>query len=322
MTEQAMQEQERVAMVGCELLHGDCLELLRAMADKSVDLVMTSPPYEAARTYGIDFNLRGQAWVDWAVERYIECVRVSRGLVCWVIEGQTRDFRWSATPALFMADLHRKGVMLRHPVAYVRGGIPGSGGKEWIKNKWEFCVCGTANGRLPWSDNTAMGHAPKYGAGGAPSHRRADGTRANGCKSSDSRPSGVLLPRAYVPPKISNPGNWLEFPDEGAGVDCGPCGGGHLGWAGAHENEAPYPEKLAEFFIRSFCHPDGTVLDPFCGSGTTCAVAAKHGRRSIGIDVRESQIDLTRRRLAEIKAPVGLVAATGQRDGKENGDGR
>lgn len=85
---------------------------MRGMPDASVDLVFTSPPYEAARTYGIDFNLRGQAWVDWAFERYIECVRISRGLVAWVVEGQTRQFCYTATPALLMADLYRAGVKL------------------------------------------------------------------------------------------------------------------------------------------------------------------------------------------------------------------
>jgi DNA modification methylase len=66
----------------------------------------------------------------------------------------------------------------------------------------------------------------------------------------------------------------------------------------AHENEAPFPERLVEFFIRSFCPPGGIVLDCFSGSGTTAAVAAKTGRRYIGIDIRESQVALARRRLA------------------------
>jgi hypothetical protein len=103
---------------------GDCLELMREMPDDSVDLVFTSPPYEAARTYGIGFNLKGQEWVDWAVERYVECCRVSRGLVAWVVEGQTKQFRWSATPALLMADLHRQGVKLRKPPAFHRMASP------------------------------------------------------------------------------------------------------------------------------------------------------------------------------------------------------
>src|SRR4051812_18890552 len=101
-----------------EILQGDCLDLMRAMEPASVDLVFTSPPYEAARTYGIDFKLKGQDFVDWCVERYLECLRVSKGLVAWVIEGQTRQFRYSASPILLMADLHRKGVHLRKPPLY------------------------------------------------------------------------------------------------------------------------------------------------------------------------------------------------------------
>ena len=65
----------------------------------------------------------------------------------------------------------------------------------------------------------------------------------------------------------------------------------------AHENEAPFPESLAEFFVRSFCPPGGTVLDPFMGSGTTLAVAQRTGREAIGIDLRESQVELTNRRV-------------------------
>ena len=71
------------------IIHGDCMDVMRDMDDDSVDLVFCSPPYEDARTYGIDFKLKGQHWVDWAVERFTECIRVSRGLVAWVVEGKT-----------------------------------------------------------------------------------------------------------------------------------------------------------------------------------------------------------------------------------------
>ena len=72
----------------------------------------------------------------------------------------------------------------------------------------------------------------------------------------------------------------------------------------AHENEAPFPEKLAEYSILPFCPPGGVVLDPFSGSATTGAVAVKNGRKYIGFDVRESQIDLSRRRLEEALTTV------------------
>jgi site-specific DNA-methyltransferase (adenine-specific) len=71
-----------------------------------------------------------------------------------------------------------------------------------------------------------------------------------------------------------------------------------MGDALAHENEAPFAERLVEFFVRSFCPPGGLVLDPMCGSGTSGAVALRHGRRFSGCDVRESQVRLTRQRLA------------------------
>lgn len=42
-----------------KLINADCLAWMRAQPDNSVDLVFGSPPYEAARTYGIDFKLTG-----------------------------------------------------------------------------------------------------------------------------------------------------------------------------------------------------------------------------------------------------------------------
>lgn len=290
---------------------GDCLDVLRGMSESSVDLVFCSPPYEAARTYGIGFSLKGQDWVDWAVERFTECCRVSRGLVAWVVEGQTRRFQWSATPALMMADLHRAGIKLRKPPVFHRVGIPGSGGPDWWRNDYEFVVC-ASDGRLPWSDNTAVGKPCRHQPGGQPSHRTKSGDRVGKMRASVTEPKALaflngemplgsklhtknngdgMRVQCYVPPVVANPGNVVQCV----------VGGGRMGSRLAHENEAPFPEKLAEAFILSFCPPGGVVLDPFCGSGTTLAVAVKHGRDAIGIDVRESQVDLSERRIDEAR---------------------
>lgn len=67
----------------------------------------------------------------------------------------------------------------------------------------------------------------------------------------------------------------------------------------AHDNEAPFPLKLAEFFVKSFCPPDGIVLDPFAGSGTTIHAAIKNNRQFIGIDLRDSQIELCKKRIKQ-----------------------
>jgi site-specific DNA-methyltransferase (adenine-specific) len=123
------------------LVHGDCLKIMQSMPDNSVDLVICSPPYEDSRSYGIDFILTGQDWVDWCIPRFMECVRICKGLVVWVVDGKTKQFRWSATPALLMADLHRLGVQLRKPPIYARNGIMGSGGPDWWRNDYEYCIC-------------------------------------------------------------------------------------------------------------------------------------------------------------------------------------
>lgn len=74
-----------------------------------------------------------------------------------------------------------------------------------------------------------------------------------------------------------------------------------------HENEAPFPEKLAEHYIRSLCPPGGTVLDPFSGSGTTAKVSQTAGRKAIAIDIRSSQVDLTKKRLSTESAAQRLL---------------
>lgn len=259
----------------------DCLHRMQRWPDDCVDLVFCSPPYENARRYDMDFKLRGDEWVDWAVERYLECVRVCRGLVAWVVEGRTSKFQWSATPALMMAKLHHAGVKLRKPPIYSRVGIPGSGGPDWWRNDYEFIVC-SSKGKLPWSDNTATGHPPKFPPGGAMSNRTTDGKRRN-------KTTGTRLERPRPMPAKANPGNIIRCHG----------GGGHMGSKLAHENEAPFAEPLADAFVRSFCPPGGLVLDPFCGSGTTLAVAMSNNRNAVGIDVRESQVNLTAKRVME-----------------------
>lgn len=283
-----------------ELIRGDCIEVMRTMPDNSVDLVFGSPPYESQRTYGIGFNLKGQDWVDWMVEIYKESIRISKGLVAFVVQGHTCNFRWSATPALLMADLHRAGIHLREGPYYYRSGIPGSGGPDWLRHDLEYIVSATNGGRLPWSDNTACGNDPKFEPGGNCTNRKKDGKRirVTNCHADkmgvSDRSAGKLQNdgtivrlsgKVYIPPKKANPGNIIR------------CSGGHLGNKLAHENEAPFPLKLAEFFVKSFCPVGGVTLDPFCGSGTMCEAAIKNGRGYVGIDVRQSQIELTQRRL-------------------------
>lgn len=304
------------------IVQADAIEWLNGLEPHSVDLIISSPPYENARLYledGEDVGIarKPDAWIDWMTHVYMASLRVCRGLVAYVVEGRTRNFEYSATPILLAAKLAMSGITLRKPPIFHRVGIAGSGGPDWLRNDYEFIICATNGGKLPWSCNTACGKPPKYAPGGAMSNRHADGQRKNARNKTTSRgyANGDHATGGYTPPKISNPGNAVqrlytsrevadfisEFArDQSEIIHC-KVGGGVMGSKLCHENEAPFPEKLAEFFIKSFCPPGGIVADPFAGSGTTLAVAERLGRVGVGCDIRASQVNLTQRRLQEVR---------------------
>ncbi|MCP4702078.1 MAG: site-specific DNA-methyltransferase [Gammaproteobacteria bacterium] len=55
--------------------------------------------------------------------------------------------------------------------------------------------------------------------------------------------------------------------------------------ASAKKHPAPYPLELATRLVRMFSFHGDTVLDPFCGTGTTLIAALKTGRNGIGVDI-------------------------------------
>lgn len=58
--------------------------------------------------------------------------------------------------------------------------------------------------------------------------------------------------------------------------------------AGRNGHSATFPEELLRPRILSSCPEDGTVLDPFCGTGTALAIGLRHGRNAIGIELSEA----------------------------------
>lgn len=357
----------------------DNLDWLRALPTGCCSMAITSGPYEAARTYGVGFRLKGQAWVDFMIPRVVEACRVVNGLVCVNMAPQLRDGSCSPVVEWLVSDLtrHHGLVLGPAPYCYFRFSIPGSGGEHYHRRDWEPVYAFARPECLPltWSDNTAEGHAPKWAPGGEMSNRLPDGARVNqwgrtgssesggqrgrdGKRQRKSRPSHTTTPAeptpgmfgeiqerpmligpggkrsrppkhttcgpggevvrddaTYDPPVVANPGNVIRERYDAEQVrqlledlatrkaepgDVIRClvGGNQMGSPLAHENEAPFPERLAEFFVRSYAPPGSIVLDPFSGSGTTGAVAVRLGRKFLGCDLRPKQVDVARRRIA------------------------
>lgn len=272
-------------MIKVELVCADNLTWMRAQPADRFDLVFGSPPYLFARTYGMSKEWQWwddfETYVDHMLEVSTEAARICKGPVIWVMGCPTRDRNYYPVAEALMVKWFQTGgdCHMYRPCVYYRVGIPGSGGDDWFRADWEYIICLKRPGKLPWSDNTACGHEPKYGTGGAMSNRNKDGTRVTHRRQPERN--------CRTTPEKANPGNVFHFV----------VGGGNIGDQLAHENEAPFPEGLPEIFILSCCPPGGWVLDPFVGSGTTCEVAQWWGRNSVGVDVRESQIELCRKRL-------------------------
>jgi DNA modification methylase len=70
------------------------------------------------------------------------------------------------------------------------------------------------------------------------------------------------------------------------------------------------PLALLELLIRACCPPDGTVLDPCCGSGTTVVAAAVTGRRAIGCDINPDAVKIACQRLAAVRTRAREPSST------------
>ena len=70
-----------------------------------------------------------------------------------------------------------------------------------------------------------------------------------------------------------------------------------LGGASTRHHPAPYPLELASRLVRMFSFYGDTVLDPFCGTGTTMMAALRWGRSSIGLDIDPEYCRMTAHRL-------------------------
>ena len=70
------------------------------------------------------------------------------------------------------------------------------------------------------------------------------------------------------------------------------------------DHPAQFPLNLPKVPIKATCPQNGTVLDPFMGSGTTCMAAAQLNRRYVGIDISRKYCKMARARLAKIQTTL------------------
>jgi DNA modification methylase len=248
----------------------DCLEWLNSLPAKSVALTIGSPPYpeKGERYVGGRKKWPTTDWVEWMLDVTHAATRVTRGPVLWVANGAIRNGEYLPACEGLVWEYWKRHGGTERPCIWHKNAPPNR--KDWFGNDWEYILAFGHADHFNWQ---AIASPPKYASGGRFRQRSTNGERRLG---SD-----------YPRSKLARPRDVFRIT----------VGGGHLGSALAHENEAPFPEKLVEPFLLCLTKAGDTVCDPFFGSGTTAAVARRFGRDFVGCDVRESQVELARRRL-------------------------
>ena len=252
------------------VIHADCLAVLPALDANSVDLVVTSPPYDGLREYhGYSLDLP-------AVGAALYRVMRDGGVVCLVMQDQTIDGRKSMSTFRTICDwVDRVGFGLFETCVYFRHGKDGGWWARRFRVDHEYIAMFVKGDRPRVFNKDAMRQLASKHAG-----KTVHGSNRN----SDGRTVGFSAVTINAMKCIGTV--W----DISNGGDKNTL---------KHQHPAVYPDRLPQLCIEAFTERGDTVLDPFSGSGSTVYVARHLGRTGIGIDISAEYCALARRRLAE-----------------------
>lgn len=251
-----------------QIIYGDAVEELKKIESNSIDLVMTSPPYDAIRKYnGFNFNLH-------ATGKELLRVLKEGGIAAMVIQDQTKNFAKTLTSFRTIVDwVDNIGFRLFETVIYRKYGAEGAWWNKRFRVDHEYMPIFLKGERPQYFNKESLKIPSKWGG----KTLTGGGTRLT---------NGVRI--ATKPIKI-NPmkcrGTIWEYMTAGDGTRL------------KHQHPATFPDKLPYDFIQCFCPPNGVVLDPFIGSGTTALAAIELTRNYIGIDISKEYCDLARKRI-------------------------
>ena len=247
---------------------GDCAEVMKQIDDNSVDLTVTSPPYDNLRTYnGYVFNFEAIAQQLWRVTK-------PGGVVVWVVGDETVDGSETCTSDIQKLYFRSLGFNVETMIYEIAGtGAKGSNYFYWQSFEYMFVFCKgqpkTSN-RIADVKNSVAGKMRGFSPKSAHLGTRVD------------RPL-VVSPEFSVRPNIWRYG---------------------VGQNDNTPHPAPFPKSIARDHIISWSNPGDLVLDPMCGSGTTLKMAVEQGRDYIGIDISEEYCELSRQRVAGSRLPL------------------
>ena len=239
----------------------NCLDTMARLEDGSIDLTVTSPPYDNLRLYnGYSFDFEAIA---------LELLRVTKdgGVVVWIVGDATvngSETGSSFRQALFFEEI---GFNIHDTMIYQKHNFsnPSSNRYHQIFEYMFVFSKGKPKTFNPIKDRPNV-EAGKIGSWGKNTSRQVDGTM-------------VERPR-----KVNS-----EF------------GMRYNIWRVKTEmkplHPAQFPEELARDHVLSWSNPGDVVYDPFMGSGTTAKVAIDTGRNYLGSEISKEYVNIANKRI-------------------------
>lgn len=253
---------------GITIYHGDCREVLPCLEPASVDLAVTSPPYDELRDY------RGYSWDFDATAVPMLDVLADGGVVVWIVNDQTND--GDKTGSSFRQALRFKelGYRLHDTMIWNKGCFTAVGSvrvRYGPSTEFMFVLSkGKPKAFNPIRDRRNI-HAGTIGK--APTVRLPSGeTIRKHHQGRVMEEFGIRFNVWNIAPEMSNT---------------------------KRVHPGQFPEELARDHIKSWSNEGECVLDPFMGSGTTLVAARELGRRAIGIEIDEAYCEIAANRLAQ-----------------------
>lgn len=251
-----------------QIICGDNCEVMRSLPSESIDLVVTSPPYDDLRTYG------GHSWDFYGVAWNLKRLLKPGGVIVWNVNDETKDGDESGTS--LQQALHFKSIGLRLHDTMI-----------WDKG----CFTGVGSVQIRYGPSTEYMFVFSKGK---PKAFYPIKDRKNIHAGQPSKASKLRLPDGTIQEKTHDVGPMGEY-----GIRFNV-------WSISPEmsnanrfHPGQMPEALARDHILSWSNEGDVVLDPFSGSGTTAKMAMHNGRRFIGIEVNPEYVEISKKRLAQ-----------------------